>query len=72
MLMRRPIAAVVLAVVLAGGSTMLLGCEREGPAERFGEKVDETQEKLKDKLNPDGPAEKAGKKLDKAVDDVTD
>ena len=48
--------------------TSLTACERKGPAERAGEKVDNAIEKAKDKLDPKGPAEKAGEKIDKALD----
>ena len=60
-----------LAIVLAtGGATFLGGCREKGPAEKAGENVDETMEKLGDKLDPKGPAEKAGRAIDKTVDDV--
>lgn len=61
------------AVALAGmlglvTVTGLTACERKGPVERAGEKVDNAIEKAKDKLDPKGPAEKAGEKIDKALD----
>lgn len=61
------------AVALAGmlglvTVTGLTACERKGPAERAGEKVDNAIDKVKDKLDPKGPAEKAGRKIDKALD----
>jgi hypothetical protein len=59
-----------LAVAVSGG--LMTSCKREGPAERAGEKLDDTASKLKEKINPSGPAEKAGKKIDDAVDKVTD
>jgi hypothetical protein len=44
--------AVVLAIGLAaGGSTILVGCEEEGPAERAGEKVDRAVDEVEDKLD---------------------
>lgn len=57
----------------------LTGCEKEGPAERAGEKIDqvventkenlqEAKETVADKLDSDGPAENAGEKVDEAVD----
>lgn len=50
----------------------LFACEQKGPAEKAGEKIDETVEKAKDKVEdvtkPEGPMERAGKKIDEAVD----
>jgi hypothetical protein len=46
------------------------GCERKGPAERAGEKIDRAVDDVKDAIDPPGPAEKAGKAIDRAVDDV--
>jgi hypothetical protein len=64
--------AVALSVTLASGGVLgVAGCERKGPAERAGEKIDRAAEETKDKLDPAGPAEKAGKKVDRAVDDLT-
>ena len=62
----------VISLALAVGGALLSSCEREGPAERAGEKMDESVNKLKEKIDPSGPAEKAGKKLDDAVDDLKD
>ena len=45
------------ALLVLGGALVGVGCEREGPVERAGKKVDETVEAAKDKLNPDGPVE---------------
>jgi hypothetical protein len=55
-------------VVCAGIFAITLGgCEREGPAERAGEKVDQAVEDLG---KAEGPAERAGEKADKAVDEA--
>ena len=43
-------------------------CENEGPAEKAGEKIDETVEKAGDKLEQAG--DKAGDTLEKAGDEV--
>ena len=44
------------------------GCsENKGPAEKAGEKIDETVDKVKDAVDPKGPAEKTGEKIDKAL-----
>jgi hypothetical protein len=64
--------ALVFSLAVAVGGVLLSSCEREGPAERTGEKIDESVNKMKEKLDPSGPAEKAGKKIDDAVDDVKD
>jgi hypothetical protein len=64
--------ALVFSLGLAVGGVFLTSCEREGPAERAGDKIDDSVDKLKEKVNPSGPAEKAGKKIDDAVDDMKD
>lgn len=61
--MTRTIATLVLAALLAPAA---LGCHEEGPAERFGKKLDHAVEKLSD----EGPMEKAGRKIDEAVEDA--
>ena len=52
----------------------LAACEQKGPAEKLGEKIDQTvekgQEKVEDVTTPEGPMEKAGKKIDEAVEDT--
>ncbi len=60
------------ALLVLGGALVVVGCEREGPVEKAGKKVDETLEAAKDKLNPQGPLEKAGKKVDQAVENTKD
>lgn len=42
-------------------------CEKKGPAEEAGEKVDEVVEDVKDAVDPKGPAEKAGEKVDEVL-----
>jgi hypothetical protein len=58
------------AAVMAAG---LFGCEREGPAERAGERIDETTERGRDRVEDtferQGPAERTGERMDRAVDD---
>jgi hypothetical protein len=64
-----------LTAVLAAGTFTFIatgcndtGCtEKKGPAEKAGEKIDETVDKLKDAVDPKGPAEKTGEKIDKAL-----
>ncbi len=60
------------ALLVMGGALVGVGCEREGPVEQAGKKVDQAVEKAKDKLNPEGPVEKAGKKVDQAVEEAKD
>ncbi len=55
-------------------ATGLFACEQKGPAEKAGEKIDETveqaKEKIEDATKPEGPMEKAGKKVDEVVEDT--
>ena len=60
--MRRMALALAISVLALGGT----GCPEKGPAEKAGEKIDETVDKL---THPnEGPMEKAGRKLDEAGD----
>ena len=68
----RLLSATLVIGLAAGGATFLGGCREKGPAERAGDKVDRTIDKIEDKLDPKGPAEKAGEKIDRAVDDIKD
>lgn len=45
----------------------LVSCEKKGPAEKIGEKVDEAVESVEEAVDPKGPAEKVGEAIDKAV-----
>ena len=65
---RNSFSTVVLAAVLAIGTTYCTGCREEGPAEQAGEKIDDAVERMKDAVDPKGPAEKAGEKIDRALD----
>ena len=61
---------VVLTAFLVAGTVVLTGCERDGPAEELGEKIDDAAGKARDAVDPPkGPLEKAGRKIDRAVDD---
>jgi len=42
-------------------------CKEKGPAEKAGEKIDETVEEIKDTVDPKGPLEEAGEKVDEAL-----
>jgi hypothetical protein len=46
------------------------GCEREGPMERTGKKLDEAAESLSEAARKEGPAERAGKQIDKAAEET--
>ena len=64
---RRAFAAVLAALAL--GATTLVACEKKGPAEKAGEKIDKAGEKIRDAVDPPkGPVEKLGRKVDRAVD----
>jgi len=66
--------------LLIGMMTISLwACEKKGPGEKAGEKIDHAAEETKegmeeageavqDKLDPQGPAEEAGEKVDEAMD----
>ncbi len=60
-----------LLALLLGSALAFSGCGKKGPAEKAGESLDRTGDKIHDAVTPDGPAEKAGKKIDNAVDDAT-
>jgi hypothetical protein len=56
-------------------AVLTFGCDSQGPAEKAGEKVDQSVEDTKDaleeasdKITGKGPAEKAGEKIDEAVE----
>lgn len=50
----------------------LVSCEKKGPAEKVGEKVDEAVKAVEEAVDPKGPGEKVGEAIDKAVDKVAD
>jgi hypothetical protein len=52
-------------IVLAFG---LSACEREGPAERAGERIDKATERAGEALEREGPAERAGEETDEAAE----
>lgn len=49
----------------------LVSCEKKGPAEKVGEKVDEAVKAVEEAVDPKGPGEKVGEAIDKAVDKAT-
>ena len=52
-------------------SLSLVSCEKKGPAEKMGEKLDEAVKSVEEAVDSKGPAEKIGEALDKAVDKTT-
>ena len=44
-------------------------CKEKGPAEKMGEKIDETVEKMEDAVDEKGPLEEAGEKIDEALEE---
>jgi hypothetical protein len=52
--------------------TVLAGCEREGPMERAGKKIDKAAEDLSEASRKEGPVERSGKQVDKAVEEAND
>jgi uncharacterized protein YjbJ (UPF0337 family) len=67
----KKLSVLSVGLLLAAG---LVACEQKGPAEKAGEKIDQTvekaQEKIEDATKPEGPMEKAGKKIDETVEDT--
>ena len=56
--------------LLLVGSVMVTGCQKKGPMERAGERVDEIGDNISEGENPlrkKGPIEKAGEAIDDAV-----
>jgi uncharacterized protein YjbJ (UPF0337 family) len=62
-----------VSLLIAAG---LFACEKNGTAEKVGEKIDRNVEQAKDKVqdvvNPKGPMEKAGEKIDESVEKTRD
>ncbi len=57
----------LLSIALLPAVTAVSSCREKGPAEKAGENVDKTVDKIKDAVDPKGPVEKAGEKVDKAL-----
>lgn len=58
---------------------LFAACEKDGPAEKAGENIDEameetgnTLEDAADEMDPDGPVEEAGENLDEAAEEISD
>jgi hypothetical protein len=68
MTIRKSISTLLTVAFLAGASTTMLACERKGPAEKAGEKIDRAADNISDAVDPKGPLEKAGRAIDRATD----
>jgi hypothetical protein len=64
--MRMWMRALIVPALLLGG---LAACDRAGPAERAGERLDRAGENVRDTVDPpQGPGERMGRSLDRALD----
>ena len=66
-----------LMVAMLTVSMALFGCDSKGPAEKAGERIDQTVDSAKqkiedaaDKITGQGPAEKMGEKIDETVESI--
>ena len=66
--------ATLLLITGLAFAVLTVGCDRQGPAEKAGEKIDKSVEATKDaandavdKITGKGPAEKAGEKIDETA-----
>ena len=66
MLLYKTLSTILCAGLLV---TALGGCEREGPMERAGRKMDEAAESLSEATRKEGPAERVGKQIDQAAEE---
>lgn len=57
---------VLITLIIIG----LVGCEKQGPAEKAGEKIEDASEKMGEKI--EDATDKAGDKLENAGDKVED
>lgn len=57
-----------------GLTVMFSGCEREGPAEKAGEQMDqaveETEDAMEDAMDHQGPMEKVGENIDETMEET--
>jgi hypothetical protein len=60
------ITTTVLFLALSA-SLSLVSCEKKGPAEKMGEKLDEAVKSVEEAVDSKGPAEKIGEAVDKAT-----
>jgi hypothetical protein len=63
--MQRPILAAIALVPLVLG---MAACNRQGPAERAGTKLDQAGQSIGDAMSPPkGPAQSTGRSIDRAL-----
>ena len=56
-----------LLLLSLSASLSLFSCEKKGPAEKMGEKLDEAVKSVEEAVDSKGPAEKIGEAVDKAT-----
>jgi hypothetical protein len=73
--MQRKMIPTLLLIAALSLTIVTFGCESQGPAEKAGEKIDESIEATKDTLEEaadnitgKGPAEKAGEEIDETIE----
>lgn len=57
----------LLSIALISGILALGACEKQGPAENLGEKIDDKVNQVEDAVKDRGPMQKAGDRIDDAV-----
>jgi len=77
MMNKKNINATVFIAVALFLMVGMIGCDTQGPAEKAGQKIDQSVEEVKDaaeeagdKLTGQGPAEELGEKIDDSVEEV--
>jgi hypothetical protein len=60
----------IVIVLILFVSFVFIGCEKEGPAEKAGKKIDEAVEEVADEVDNDGPAEEVGEAIDETVEEA--
>jgi hypothetical protein len=63
----RTMTALVFALGMITPVSLFTGCVQKGPAQRAGERIDNTVQEMQDAVDPPGPAQKAGRSLDRAL-----
>lgn len=67
--MVRAMKKTTTALVLSAALTMAFSaCQKKGPAEKLGEKIDDAVKDVKESVEKDGPMEKAGESVDELLD----
>lgn len=72
--MRKQYISTLLLIASLSVTLLTFGCDSQGPAEKAGERIDQSIEKTKDaveettdKITGEGPVEKLGEKVDEAA-----